>query len=72
MDDTLLNNVLTMFNTTKSFKIEMSCPASQRQTAGDEFQLGEEFNRHAKIKKGTDYAKEYKQKEDEEYLKVTQ
>ncbi|XP_020288547.1 probable ATP-dependent RNA helicase spindle-E [Pseudomyrmex gracilis] len=71
MDETLLNSILNMFNTTNPFKIEMSRPASQRQTAGDEYQLGEEFNPHdRKIRKGTDYAKEYKQKEDEDYLKL--
>ncbi|EFN75974.1 probable ATP-dependent RNA helicase spindle-E [Harpegnathos saltator] len=65
--DEMVDDILNMFNSNKPLKITMSCP--DRRRVKNEPSM---FNQRKQKKTlGTNYAKEYKEKDDEEYLQLT-
>jgi len=71
MSGNLVDNILNMYKSTTPFKIVMSCPTSRKEVRDDKVLFhAESYSKENSTESETDYIKEYRQKSDEEYLRV--
>lgn len=70
MSDNLVDSILNMYKSTTPFKIVMPCPTSRKEVRNDKDLFHAESRAKNSIESETGYVKEYRQKSDEEYLRV--
>lgn len=72
MNDDLVNDILNMYKTTNPFQIVMPCPSSRKVVRNDRALHhieSHDVNKDS-LESEMDYVKEYKEKDDQEYLQV--
>lgn len=71
MSDDLVNDILNMYKSTNPFKIVMPCPSSRKVVWNDRvLHHIESDDVNNDMESEMDYVKEYRQKDDQEYLQV--
>ncbi|GAB1862348.1 Putative ATP-dependent RNA helicase TDRD9 [Camponotus japonicus] len=71
MSGNLVDNILNMYKSTTPFKIVMPCPTSRKEVRDDKVLFhAESHSKENSTESETDYVKEYRQKSDEEYLRL--
>ncbi|XP_012523502.1 probable ATP-dependent RNA helicase spindle-E [Monomorium pharaonis] len=72
MDNDLVDSILNMYKTAEPFKVVMSAPSTRQYTKQDISSMYKELdsNNANRMALEKDYAKEYIQKEEEEYIKL--